>query len=125
VQKIGTVAYKLLLPEDSSVHPVFHVSQLKGAVLVALPTSPLPVSFDGLQVPHCLLQKRVASTASGVRLQALVQWSSLPAALATWEDIESLRQCFLRAPVRGKLVLIKEGMSAATLHQHLLNKKMK
>jgi hypothetical protein len=24
----------------------------------------------------------------------------------------------------GKLVLIKEGMSAATLHQHLLNKKM-
>jgi hypothetical protein len=72
VQKIGTVAYKLLLPEDSSVHPVFHVSQLKGVVPVALPASPLSVSFDGLQVPQCLLQKCVASTASGIRLQALI-----------------------------------------------------
>jgi hypothetical protein len=101
-RKIGFVAYKLLLPEGSTIHPVLHVSQLKGVVHVALPASPLPVSFDGLQVPERILQKRVANTTSGVRLQALIQWSGLPAALASWEDIEALRQCFPRAPAWGQ-----------------------
>jgi len=119
VERIGSVTYKLRLPEESTIHPVFHVSQLKGAVPVALPTSPLLVSFTGLQVPERILHKRVASTTSGVRLQAPIQWSGLPTALATWEDVQALRQCFPRAPAWGKLIPIREGMSATLLQQLL------
>jgi hypothetical protein len=96
------VAYKLQLPPTSSIHPVFHVSQLKAAIPVNHPISTLPDSLDGLQVPQSILQKRVASSGSEVRLQALIQWSGLPASLATWEDVEALRQRFPRAPAWGQ-----------------------
>jgi hypothetical protein len=78
-QKIGSVAYKLQLPESSSVHLVFHVSQLKGVVPVSQTVQPLPDILDSLQVPERILQKRVATTSTEVCLQALIQWSGMPA----------------------------------------------
>jgi len=81
---------------------VFHVSQLKVAVLVTHTAQPLPSSLDGLQVPERVLQKRVTKVGTDVRLQALIQWSGMPSALATWEDMETLRQCFSRAPAWGQ-----------------------
>jgi len=53
--KVGTMAYKLKLSDSSSIHPVFHVSQLKVAVPVTHTAQPLPSSLDGLQVPERVL----------------------------------------------------------------------
>jgi len=48
IDKIGSVAYKLKLSDSSSIHPVFHVFQLKLAVPVTHDVQPLPSSLDGL-----------------------------------------------------------------------------
>jgi hypothetical protein len=91
-EKIGSVVYKLKLPASSAVHPVFHVSQLKGAIPVSVSAEELPDSLDGLQVPERVLQKWVAKHGTTVRLQALIQWAGLPRSMATWEDLEPLCQ---------------------------------
>lgn len=96
------MAYRLQLPEHSTIHPVFHVFQLKLAVPVTHDVQPLPSSLDGLQVPEHVLQRRVAKVGAEVRLQVLVKWSGMPSSLATWEDMESLRQRFSRAPAWGQ-----------------------
>jgi hypothetical protein len=102
VARVGAVAYKLLLPPQSQIHPIFHVSQLKQAVPVQHSVVDLPQSLDGLQVPELVLQQRVTSSDNMVVLQALVEWSRLSVSLATWEDLEPLKQRFPWAPAWGQ-----------------------
>uniref|UniRef100_A0A0A9HE32 Tf2-1-like SH3-like domain-containing protein n=1 Tax=Arundo donax TaxID=35708 RepID=A0A0A9HE32_ARUDO len=101
--KVGNVAYKLKLPATSSVHPVFHVSQLKKALGTdTIVNSALPPTDLSMQVPQLVLDRRLSKQADQVRPQILVQWSSLPASLATWEDEDALHQKFPAAPAWGQ-----------------------
>ncbi|CAD6260028.1 unnamed protein product [Miscanthus lutarioriparius] len=118
IDKIGSVSYKLKLPESSSIHPVFHVSQLKLAAPVTHTVQPLPSSFDGLHLNKCC---RSASP-RWARRCAFKLSSSGPGCPLLWPPGKTWRPCsrdFLEHQLGGKLVLIGEGMSAAMYLQQL------
>ena len=57
IAKVNDVAYKLQLPPDSTVHPVFHVSMLRRALLPGIEATPeLPIDHDMLAVLVQILQ---------------------------------------------------------------------
>ena len=63
IDKIGEVAYKLLLPSSAKIHPIFHCSQLKVCKCDHVhPYVPLPINHSevGLVLqPEAILQSRV------------------------------------------------------------------
>lgn len=90
IQCIVLVGYKLQLPPDARVHPVFHVSQLKKHVgatdRVAATLPPLDDKGQYLLIHVAILEKRVVKKNNSTVGEWLVQWSHLPANEATWED---------------------------------------
>lgn len=103
LEKIGTVTYRLALPATSRIHPIFHVSQLKQCLSPKHQVqSALPTDSASLQIPVCVLQRRLSQRGSHSVLQGLIRWSGVPETEATWEDLDSLRQEFPRAPAWGQ-----------------------
>jgi hypothetical protein len=98
VQKVGTIAYKLELPLAYAIHPIFHVSQLKKVVGSKIQITPWPQQFSEHQIPEKILQRRLITRGVQTLIQVLVKWSASPESLATWEDMEALKQRFSRAP---------------------------
>jgi hypothetical protein len=100
-QRIGAVAYKLTLPADSRIHPVFRVSQLKAftpnysPVFSDLPRPPDLSAVD--LVPSAILERRMVKKGSQALVQIKVRWGTLPVDAATWEDYEVLRRRYPEA----------------------------
>lgn len=106
--RVGEVSYKLILPPKSLIHPVIHVSLLRQANAptqddqIRLPP-PVPEPEDCQpDEPYQVLQHRQYLRGSTVRAQVLVQWSSMPESLATWEDETQLRARFPSSPAWGQ-----------------------
>jgi hypothetical protein len=102
-EKIGLLAYKLTLPENARVHPVFHVSQLKPftpnftPVFAELPRPPDLTAAE--YTPVEILDRRLRKKGQLPVVQLLIRWSSRSADEATWEDHEVLRTRFPAAAI--------------------------
>ncbi|KAJ9540003.1 hypothetical protein OSB04_026509 [Centaurea solstitialis] len=63
-ERLGKVAYRLLLPDEARIHPVFHVSQLRKAMGNVLSSKQIPTQLSDDMVlrvePEALLDVRTA-----------------------------------------------------------------
>ena len=89
LERIGSVAYRLQLPEGSRIHPVFHCSLLRphhGPL--DLPTSSLPADTSSphpILEPLAILDSRMDFSVDPPTRFVLVQWVGLPPEDSTWE----------------------------------------
>jgi hypothetical protein len=90
LERIGKAAYKLKLPADALIHPVFHVSQLKSfrsdftPIFSELPV--VPALDQGEVFPEAILARRLVKKGGKAIPQAKIKWANLPEEAATWED---------------------------------------
>ena len=96
--KVGSMAYKLKLPENSKLHPVFHVSSLKKHLgSQNSPTTPLPIITEkGIlqDIPIAILDKRMMKKGNDAIIEVLVQWQNHTKEDATWELYHDLKTKF-------------------------------
>ncbi|KAM0002561.1 putative nucleotidyltransferase, Ribonuclease H [Helianthus debilis subsp. tardiflorus] len=90
LERIGQVAYKLELPPQSRIHPVFHVSLLRQAHGNPTPaTLPDIVDVD-TNVPEAIIDQRIV----GEERQVLVVWEGRSVEEATWESYDDFQVRF-------------------------------
>lgn len=98
LERIGTAAYKLLLPEGCQLHNVFHVSQLKqhiGPQVVPSKDLPLIDEKGTIRVaPASILQSRMIPRNNEPVVQWLIHWVNLPKSETTWEDASFICKVF-------------------------------
>lgn len=91
VEKIGSVAYRLDLPVQAQIHPVFHVSQLKrkvGTQVAPIQQLP-PVTSLGTLGPEPveILSRRLVRHGHLPITEVLVRWQDQSPDDATWEKL--------------------------------------
>ncbi|GAU22915.1 hypothetical protein TSUD_377270 [Trifolium subterraneum] len=136
IDKVGTVAYKLKLPEGSKVHPIFHVSLLKKAV-GTYQTDDLPelmeVPTDLCEPEAVLANRRVKQQREEVK-QVLIHWKGRIVEEATWEDEIMIRSQFPNFALEDKVNLEGESIDRSQPNpndenipqdQHLIHKRSK
>ncbi|KAI3522148.1 hypothetical protein L1887_11628 [Cichorium endivia] len=102
LERIGQVAYKLRLPTTASIHPVFHVSQLKKAIGDQQVLTELPDALDTSD-SSLLLPERVLSSRERLGLREwLIKWVGLPEEEATWEEREYFKISFRSFTLRTR-----------------------
>nr|KYP56043.1 hypothetical protein KK1_002271 [Cajanus cajan] len=95
LERIGAVAYRLKLPPESRIHPVFHVSLLKKAIGDYKAETTIPSGLEDeraeLLEPETVLASRSLLKGRERTNQWLVKWRGKAVEEASWEDELTLR----------------------------------
>ncbi|KAJ9539370.1 LOW QUALITY PROTEIN: hypothetical protein OSB04_032103 [Centaurea solstitialis] len=102
--KIGQVAYRLKLPPNSAIHPVFHLKLVVGDQQVES-TLTRELEENWVVWPEKVLEVRSV----GGQQEALIAWKGLPMDEATWEGVEHIRQQFPGFHLEDKVSLRGES----------------
>ncbi|KAI0523375.1 hypothetical protein KFK09_005770 [Dendrobium nobile] len=102
--RVGAVAYRLKLPPYATIHPVFHVSQLRRALGEHAISAALPATMteDWEVILEPLELMGVRSDQEGNK-EVLIQWKDLPEFDATWEPFERVKEQFPSFPLEDKV----------------------
>ena len=119
-QRVGSVAYRLKLPEGSRIHPVFHVALLKPFHGLPpeepAPLPALPIDLD--PTPAAIIDHRLHAVQGNQVLQVLVEWTGQPREEATWVDWDSLVELYPEIDLEGKVLC---GPGGIVTPQHSKN----
>ena len=111
LELIGKAAYRLRLPVESKIHPVFHVSQLKRVLGSHHQVSVLPPVCDDLQEvivqPESVLATRYNETGA---LELLVKWSGLQSHDDSWVLAKEFKREFPSFKLEDKLNVAGGGV---------------
>ena len=111
LEKIGTVAYRLELPSAASIHPVFHVSQLKKALgnheKVQHLVPYVNGKYEWLTQPEEIFGYQKNPNIK--EWEVLISWKGLPPHEATWEDCQYFKQQFPDFQLEDKVALEVES----------------
>jgi hypothetical protein len=120
-KKIGSVAYKLHIPEGSKVHPTFHVSQLKAFTPDYTPVHTVLPHIPQLDIsdvaPESIPDRRLVKKGNKAITQILIKWTRLPDESSTWEDYHVLHWRFPPAAAWDRLPLKKGAVSPPILRR--------
>jgi len=116
VAAVGSMAFRLQLPDPARIHPVFHVSQLKLALGPHEVQLELPKEFQGQAVnfyPTEILDRRELSVQGAYIPQILIKWNEGDRDTATWEDVTTIKEQFPKFYLEDKVALT-EGSNVRT-----------
>jgi len=105
INKIGNVAYKLELTPSLTIHPVFHVSQLKRHVgsqpgQTTLPQMPPTPALQ----PQATMDRRIVKRKNQAATQILIHWRGFSPADATWEYAKEIATRFPHFNLEDKVI---------------------
>ncbi|KAL8154550.1 hypothetical protein AgCh_000060 [Apium graveolens] len=102
--KIGTVAYRLQLPQAVKIHPVFHVSCLKKFQGSIDETSPIYLDIQQGEVlpsPKAVVDKKIIAG----EYHILIHWDGLSPSKASWESAQLIEKQYPTFALEVKRVL--------------------